>query len=570
MAETLKICEKSDYNNDEGREMFRSAISMLQGGKIPTLIVTDQNTKGCSHFPATGGKVSPWESLVNSEGHSEKQENTALGSFGLGKHAPFAVTPLRCVLYSTRYKTSGGGEDTRFIGRSILVSHKRNGTDEYLSADGYLGGGSEGFEALSGEDIPPLWRLSAPGTLVAIPGYTGEVDENGSSWDDLAFNAVMDSFFYAILFEKLEILIDGEAINRQSVLEESYKYRIDKEKTVGYLEVAQRPAVETYIAGIGDVKLHIKTGGQDRRALALVRHPGLMITDIAKNMDEANPSIPTHWLPFTAVVCVTPQETDKDRFLIEAEAPSHDRLSVQQVPEQHRRAARKALRELRDWLYKEIAKVADTSVSTEQIGADELDRFGLVLEDRTPAGINTVRVTPPKCLQKAPRLRKNPEQLSLNVETPDSDVETPDSDGETSGTVSDHKNEGKGGGVSGDTTETPTTIERLPRLESKPMFRPVISNGIRDTHKLVLSMETLALREEKSDMKVEMLYLGEDESAYRIGIMSAQCGAVNLATDRNVFILKRSLLASEERLDVEMRLNEPIGSRTFDIVCHKE
>ena len=50
-------------------------------------------------------KTGQWHRLVKMTGQSAKNSNTAGGSYGIGKHAPFAVSGLRTIFYSTRYKS---------------------------------------------------------------------------------------------------------------------------------------------------------------------------------------------------------------------------------------------------------------------------------------------------------------------------------------------------------------------------------------------------------------------------------------------------------------------------------
>ncbi len=109
LMEALRRCVDSKYNSEEGKQQFAAALEMLESGPIEALSITDLETTGTRHFEADEGSVSPWEALTNSEGHSVKPSGANLGSFGLGKHAPFASTPLRTVLYSTCYRNRGGG-----------------------------------------------------------------------------------------------------------------------------------------------------------------------------------------------------------------------------------------------------------------------------------------------------------------------------------------------------------------------------------------------------------------------------------------------------------------------------
>lgn len=561
LGDALQLCLDSEWNTDEGNEMFKSAIEMLQKDTLPTLIATDLNTKGCPDFPARAGKVSPWEAMVNSEGHSEKTDENALGSFGLGKHAPFAVTPLRCVLYSTCYEDTNGKLDSRFIGRAILVSHRNSKSGDYMEPDGYLGGGEDGFEALSGKQIPDRWKMSSPGTLVAVPGFSSDKEEY-DTWADQAFNSIVESFFYAILDDRLEMLLDDETITKSVLLGTSgSKFNIRDDKTQRYIEVAQKSPVIHYISGIGDIRLHIETGGKYKRALALVRHPGLMITDIAGNMGEANPEIPSHWKPFAAVAFIQPRESDT--FIKDAEAPSHDKLSSQQVPEKDRKAARKALKDLQDFLYNEIKKVADVSTAKFDKGASELDRFELVIEDKKGAVSRERRISSLKQLKKAPKLRTYHGQTDILDEPRTGD------DGNDEFPVSGRgKREQSNNPVN--TIEQQAEKKSRPRIETSPIFLPMIKSGQTESHKMSVSVSTEEIRNQNTDIVIAFLCLAEDETYKKIGLMQAKCGDQPLITNRNEISIPNKLVDSQSRLRIDLQTNEPVTDKTFALYCRKE
>ena len=556
LSEALRLCIDSEYNKTEGRDMFRQAISMLEEKTLPTLIVIDSGTKGCPDFPASAGKVSPWEAMVNSEGHSEKSDDNALGSFGIGKHAPFAVTPLRTVLYSTCYETTNNDVDTRFIGRSILVSHKENQFSDYMSADGYLGGGDDGFQALTDERIPEKWRIDSLGTMIAVPGFKCDYEED-RGWDSTAFDSIIDSFFYAFLDNNLNMKLSDQVINKKTLLGTAgCNFDISSEKTIEYIKTCQTEPVSEYIEGIGDIKLHISVGGEYRRALALVRYPGLMITDTAKNMGEANPRIPSHWKPFTAVAFVHPRANDN--VLKEAEAPSHDKISSQQVPFENRKLARKSLMDLSNFLYEEIKKIADVAVIVSDKGATEMEDFNLMIEDKSGEQVKQRCVTRPKQLRKSPKITSPYGQERLF-----------DQPGENGGGEGNVRGGSKGKGKSNQTEKTIAKKIKT-KIETHPHFIPYVQNGQIATHKMSVSMSTYEMKEEKADIYVSLLCLGEDENQKQIGLMQATCDGISLETIGNEMLLPKTLTENNKRLMIDMQTNEPITDKTFTLKCRKE
>ena len=107
---SLEAAIESEDNDERHQKQFRRGLRVLkdaiQNRAIPALTITDSNTTGA---PDANGRKDKWHSLTKSQGKSEKDAKDAGGSFGIGKHATFAATDLRTVLYSTAYITRGGG-----------------------------------------------------------------------------------------------------------------------------------------------------------------------------------------------------------------------------------------------------------------------------------------------------------------------------------------------------------------------------------------------------------------------------------------------------------------------------
>jgi hypothetical protein len=62
--------------------------------------------------------------FMKAKGQSKKASDTATGSFGIGKFAPYAVSRLRTVFVSTVYKDAEGVIQRLTQGKSILMSHR--------------------------------------------------------------------------------------------------------------------------------------------------------------------------------------------------------------------------------------------------------------------------------------------------------------------------------------------------------------------------------------------------------------------------------------------------------------
>ena len=562
LAIALQQSIESRYNSDRGRQQFQAALEMLNQPTIPTLSITDLETTGAEDYDPDSGKVGPWEAMTNSEGHSVKPSGDKLGSFGLGKHAPFVTTPLRTVLYSTCYhdQKQESGYSRRFIGRSILVTHF-NSDSVQLSPDGYL---EDECKPLYDNDIPKFFKLNKPGTTVLIPGYSPGDEEDDFSWEIRALNAAADNFFFAIIQRRLELLIgsgdNGFTIDAEAIAAKGDCWsKIEDIRTRKYIEVSSfEPVAERYIEGIGDLELRLDVGeGNERRSLALVRHPGLKLTDIAQYLGEANPRIPHYWHPFTAVVSCVPRKDDE--VFRNCEPPSHDRLSVEEIPptdKDGRKKARGALRELRDWLYDCIEKYASPQESEVDSSAHELEEFGLVIED---SGSGTkIRLDPIRVLNRAPR----DEVIRSSQPDPDQDVEQEDEDGEEM-TVPDTSEEGGGSEQGSEVKEGNVAINRANRIELTPRFRPVLSpSGERETHQLIVSFSAEHLSSSE-DNRIAFRAVGEDEARDKIILMQAICDGTDLEINGNIFVLSKNAVDQNDRVEVHLTTIEPIGRAAF-------
>ncbi len=433
---------------EQDRRLLDDARRLLTDGDVRALSFTDPGTKGTKDEPESDGGLSPWEGLTDSEGSPVAKNERSGGSFGLGKYAPLAATPLRTVLYSTRYQDAAGGTHTRFRGRAVLVTHE--GPDgRQKSADGYLGDGT-GKRSLQGEEIPSRFRMDKVGTRILIPGWE---PSGGDNWRVSAVWSIVGSYFYAVLKGRLEAVLEGDSgderasvVSSETILPGGDVYKLLQERgnketktTARYVLVAAKPPVaKTHIPGIGKAVLRIDVGPDNgRRDLALVRWPGLKVTDRAGQLGEANPRIPYGWERFTAVVATEPVEDD-DWVLRACENPRHDGLSVSQIPksqQRRRRTARSALRELRKWMYQEIRSRAQRVGDSAADDAHELLDFGLSVK-RDGAGSAGVRLLRTRRVRRRPPAPTVP---SVDVPSLPSDV-----DDETSEELSEGQHERQG------------------------------------------------------------------------------------------------------------------------------
>lgn len=569
---------------DPQRGGFREAAKQLRSGEcVKCLAIKDTGTTGVEDS-GRGRMGNPWVAMTQGSGVSVKPDDRAMGSFGIGKNAPFATTPLRAVLYSTRYRRNGTAED-RFMGRAILSFHR---PPPRKSGGGPSAFGANGILKPAGGEIPGLFKLGQTGTGVFIPGYSPDGDSGRRGWKQSVIDAIADNFFYAILRGRLDVVVIGETEDSQLVIDKDAlaaqeEFKVTSKATRRYIELcANPPAAATYVEGVGDVSLYLSVGDgePDRRSVALVRAPGLLLTDTASRWKAASPQIPREWKRVTAVVVCAPRAPAAGRcsdWVIRAcENPAHDQISVDQItetPERTRKQAKKGLTELSEWLRGEIAKLAEPVTAEVDCDIDEMKEFGLVVDD--PQAKPKVRIAPPSLRRRAPTAQ----DLGPNDDTESDDGE-PGSATETEMPLLEEDGNRteppEGQPTGGEQTEqhaAPSKTARppRPRIALKPIFRPLLNTDRQpDTHGVVVSFQPPTAHIAKTapnGLRAELQVVGEDETRSRMPVRQVRSLTPKIALKavHGSLVVPVDVIGRTGRIEAELRTAEPVAGAAFDL-----
>lgn len=322
-----KYWQKSGLCTDDIMTMLNEIKAYLIKDEIPMLVMSDYNTNGLEGVNAKEGEVSYWHLLADSEGISIKPDENSLGSYGIGKNAPFAYSKLNMVLYNTFAKDGGRA----FQGVTHLVTSQREfkskmartmPTGKYLYLE----------DEITGRPILPkdncslanidVFKRSANefGTDVAIVGFDVESYAN---WEQELAVALIKNFTLAIMNGKLEVevkngknstVISKETLNDILFKEYNNENHLDLTRTI--VETVQSPdkVAQERICEDGDLTICVKYKDGYDRIRAHFRSTGMLI-----NITEES------FLGYSIVIIVNDVKTSKlSKTLAKAEPPQHN------------------------------------------------------------------------------------------------------------------------------------------------------------------------------------------------------------------------------------------------------
>lgn len=341
----LGRCKASRPDSHKFQQFFNRAEQIAAGGTISCLLISDFNTTGLRG--ADGVKGTDWYKLTRTVGSSDK--SGGLGSFGIGKFAPYANSDLRTVFYSTL----NSDEQHAFQGVARLVTHAA-ATGEETRGTGYFGVTEKNRPILTRSKIPAFLVRKNIGTNILVAGF-----RRPAQWEAEIVRAVVDSFFYAVMHEKLVVRAGGTTINHASlpsIIEASYKDQKTTNNTPAYLEALTSSDAKEFINqdfdGLGQISLKILSGKNFPKRVAMIRGSGMKIFDKGHFLTP---------LRFAGVFNAVGEKVDS--FLKSLEPPQHDSFEPQRADAPAEAKAR--LKKLYDWIRECVRSIAENDVEEE-------------------------------------------------------------------------------------------------------------------------------------------------------------------------------------------------------------
>lgn len=372
LKQIVQDCAQEGVADKKAKSFLERAGQILAARNIPCLQITDYGTTGLRGSPADHS--GQWFAITKGRGVNVKQSATAGGSYGIGKNAPFAVSDLHTVFYSTRYM-DGDNCVERAQGKSILMSRTLSNGD-CTSGTGFYGIPDK-CRPMEG-DIPHFLKLRDTGTQILVAGFNG-----GKDWQERIISAVVANFFYAINQGELEVLIQGESGNPRIVEKESLpqlfadeqiaQFDDNVESAKIYYEISKERDNERDMElrrGLGFSRLWTRVGEKLPRRVALLRNTGMLITDDQKRLKRFQ-----GFSDFAAVwVCNNPNGNE---LLRRMENPRHDAFEPERLNDEVQMGD-KALTELA----KKVRELIGEFARPQSSGASDIDELSDYLPDR--------------------------------------------------------------------------------------------------------------------------------------------------------------------------------------------
>jgi len=291
-------CQTFYHDNVDAKRLFKDMLDNLNGERIEKLNVHKKQELSCmkiSDYNTGGMKYdkndtkSRFYAFLRAAGVTSKSNQGAGGSFGFGKGAYFALSPIKTLIVSSM-DTDG---NVYFEGTTRLTTHK-NESGEKRTAYGFYDS-NDGEPVQDINSIPDIFKREKAGTDISIIGLWKEEDQ-----ESIMVKSVLNNFWLAIYQNKLivQIKIDGNDITiEKSKLEQIIDEYFEEEcegnspndietwnpksyfKAVKYAGTSSEfpPAFEKKLETLGNVELYVYLEKELQSRISYFRKPKMVV-----------------------------------------------------------------------------------------------------------------------------------------------------------------------------------------------------------------------------------------------------------------------------------------------------
>ena len=326
-------------HNSYTKETVEHMQNKMNQDEVDYISFEDYNTKGLrgakngqSYRPEDTWGIYAYNKGVHSEEEDSTLEKSRGGSHGIGKIASNAASELHMM-----YFANCDDEGDKHLGGTVqLIEHKYK--DKYYRSTGYftdikkIENNEERFYPYE-NTFSEIFKKDTRGLKIIIPflreQFNNEVD---------IIKSICDSFFIAILENKLEVIVNDKNINSKTIKKyiENKKYynqdisEMKEEFTPLYLSTytKKKPMQVTIEDTKEKYNFNLYFNYDEsipKGRVAIIRTIGMKIEDkkVKGNVNK----------PFNAVLI--PDSTKEDAFLKSLENESHTQLSFEHIKDQN-------------------------------------------------------------------------------------------------------------------------------------------------------------------------------------------------------------------------------------------
>lgn len=351
--------------NKKNVKFIENALDYLSKDEISYLRISDFNTCGLEGALLKNNRGTPWSTLIKETGSSNK-DGDAGGSFGIGKHAPFLVSDLRTLFYSS-YAID---EAKSYVGVSDIMSFEDG--EQITIGKGYYTNSHESTAIPNLLNLDPSFQREEYGTDIYVSAF-----HPNEGWEEKMKEAVLLNFFVTIFENKLIVRINDYEINCHNIKEliddldeqknkkffdlKHYYDLLINEKTIKkmYPEKHYSNDIIKIVFVPEEAELLIKFGEGLNRRILLTRKNGMRI----KEQGHFKSGI-----SFTGLLLM--KGKNMNSIFKEMENPAHNDW----IPDRYEQAP-----ELAEKIYKDLRNFMRESVYEEfqQTTKDVVDAYGL-------------------------------------------------------------------------------------------------------------------------------------------------------------------------------------------------
>jgi hypothetical protein len=535
------ISDNKKNKRSDAVEALEEAKKTLDEDYLKLLIVSDRNTTGVK---GPFNKGTPFFTLLKSKGVSVKPDENAAGSFGIGKNAPFAVTPLRTVFYASRFENKDGESEYLTMGKTVLTSFK-DSNSSFKDSEGFWG--NDGKPICEMSNLPKWLHKEDNGLKVIIPGF--EIDDP-TEWIWSFTLILIINFFTAIIDKRIsfnlnqkQIKINAETIKTLFYKEElknasiNLNYKTELKQAQKFFEVLTSPDKHSSIVNInnfGKFKIEILLSDDGLKKVLFTRNGICIANSLAhhklKHFQETS--------GFYAIVRPEQPYGEASKNLRELETPQHNAFSIDRIRNNEKR---KIFRQGIDKLHNEIrVKInAIAGIKYDKISQlDELNKYFLGTDN---LGSNANTQASPG-IDKGKKLIPVSKTVAKNSFTPGGDT----GGSEPGGGSGNGANGGSGGGQGGFDTDSDSGLgsgSGSLRSIQIPVDRFFVTNN--DYSKRIVTLNP----PQKGKLQIMANSIGFDGEEVQLEIINTNIGEVH----GGVIEIK---LEKEGKTRVELTLSE--------------